>query len=78
MPRRAPGHVRARADGEQLSGDGDPLRHSDGSVDYVRWSHRPWYDEDDRIAGIVLASEIVTAEMEARRKLEEAERRYRA
>ncbi|NWO67835.1 PAS domain-containing protein, partial [Escherichia coli] len=26
-------------DGEQLSGDGDPLRHSDGSVDYVRWSH---------------------------------------
>ena len=65
-------------DGEQLSGDGDPLLHADGSVDYVRWSHRPWYDEDDRIAGIVLASEIVTAEMEARRKLEEAERRYRA
>lgn len=65
-------------DGEQLSGDGDAVHHSDGSVDYVRWSHRPWYDEDDRIAGIVLASEIVTAEMEARRQLEEAERRYRA
>jgi len=65
-------------DGEQLSGDGDPLHHPDGSVDYVRWSHRPWYDEDDRIAGVVLASEIVTAEHEARRKLEQAERRYRA
>jgi PAS domain S-box-containing protein len=65
-------------DGEQLSGDGDALRHADGTVDYIRWNHRPWYDEDDRIAGIILSSEVVTAEFEARRKLEEAERRYRA
>ncbi|NYT39986.1 PAS domain S-box protein [Sphingomonas sp. R-74633] len=63
--------------GEQLSGDSQPFTNPDGSIDYVRWSQRPWYDEDDRIAGIVLSSEIVTAEMEARRKLEEAERRYR-
>ncbi|MDG2532832.1 PAS domain S-box protein [Sphingomonas sp. HITSZ_GF] len=65
-------------DGEQLSGNGQVVRHADGEVDYIRWNHRPWYDEDDRIAGIVLSSEIVTAELEARRKLEEAERRYRA
>jgi PAS domain S-box-containing protein len=65
-------------DGEQHSGDGDPLLHSDGSMDFVRWSQRPWYDEDDRIAGIVLSSEIVTAQMEERRRLEETERRYRA
>lgn len=65
-------------DGEQLSGDGDAMLHADGTVDYIRWNHRPWYDEDDRIAGIILSSEVVTAEFEARRKLEEAERRYRA
>ncbi|MEP9360641.1 PAS domain S-box protein [Sphingomonas sp. KR3-1] len=65
-------------DGEQLSGNDEAVRHGDGTVDYVRWSQRPWYDEDDRIAGIVMSSEIVTAEREARRKLEEAERRYRA
>jgi len=65
-------------DGAQLSGDGDAVYYPDGSIDYIRWSQRPWYDEDDRIAGIVLTSEIITAEMEARRQLEEAERRYRA
>jgi PAS domain S-box-containing protein len=64
--------------GEQLYGDSQTVRHADGGIDYVRWSQRPWYDEDDRIAGIVLSSEIITAEFEARRKLEEAERRYRA
>lgn len=65
-------------DGEQLSGTNQMVHHSDGTMDYIRWSQRPWYDEDDRIAGIVMSSEIVTAELEARRKLEEAERRYRA
>ncbi|HWU96461.1 MAG TPA: PAS domain S-box protein [Sphingomonas sp.] len=64
--------------GESLSGNGDALHHPDGTIDYVRWSFRPWRDEDDHIAGVVITSEFITAEMEARRRLEEAERRYRA
>jgi PAS domain S-box-containing protein len=64
--------------GETLSGNADALRHPDGTIDYVRWSFRPWRDEDDQVAGVVITSEFVTAEMEDRRRLEEAERRYRA
>jgi len=76
-PERRDQYARVLA-GETLSGNGDALRHPDGTVDYVRWSFRPWRDEDDQVAGVVITSEFVTAEMEARRTLEEAERRYRA
>lgn len=76
-PERRDQYARVLA-GETLSGNGDALRHPDGTVDYVRWSFRPWRDEDNNIAGVVITSEFVTAEMEDRRRLEEAERRYRA
>ncbi|MDQ0251141.1 PAS domain S-box-containing protein [Sphingomonas kyeonggiensis] len=76
-PERRDQYARVLA-GEALSGNADALRHPDGTVDYVRWSFRPWRDEDDQVAGVVITSEFVTAEMEDRRRLEEAERRYRA
>lgn len=76
-PERRQQYARVLA-GETLSGNGDALHHPDGTVDYVRWSFHPWRDEDSQIAGVVITSEFITAEMEARRRLEEAERRYRA
>jgi PAS domain S-box-containing protein len=38
----------------------DPFPREDGSLDWVRWEIRPWYEETDRIGGIILFSEVIT------------------
>ncbi|MET0309056.1 MAG: PAS domain S-box protein [Sphingomonas sp.] len=64
--------------GETFSAVNEPFRNTDGTKEYVSWNQRPWYDEDNRIIGIIMASEVVTAEIAARLQLERAEQRYRA
>ncbi|WP_213982183.1 PAS domain S-box protein [Sphingomonas sp. dw_22] len=78
-------HIRARQDihqrvlaGEELSGTNEKFVNADGTTEYISWNHRPWYDEDSRIVGIIMTSEVVTAEIQARQQLERAEQRYRA
>lgn len=46
--------------GEVLSCERDLFRQSDGSMDFVKWSRRPWFDSDGQIAGMILYSEIIT------------------
>ena len=60
-------HRRALA-GEGASAEDDPLVRKDGTVDYVRWDCRPWYDADGKVGGIVLYSEVSTR----RKKAEDA------
>ncbi len=38
----------------------DPFPREDGTLDWVRWEIRPWYEETDRIGGIILFSEVIT------------------
>jgi PAS domain S-box-containing protein len=64
-------HRRALA-GETLSSDEDRFDRSDGSVQWVSWEVRPWYDGDKTVGGIIIASEDVTADVQARRALEDA------
>lgn len=71
-------HARALAEGVELSHEADPFVRADGSVDWVRWSLRPWRTEDGQIGGLVLYTEFVTPSVEARARLEAAEARYRA
>jgi PAS domain S-box-containing protein len=38
----------------------DPFPRDDGTLDWVRWEIRPWYEETGKIGGIILFSEVVT------------------
>jgi len=52
-------HRRALA-GEVLSAEADRFDRADGSVQWVRWEIRPWYDSEGNAGGIVIFSEDVS------------------
>ena len=60
--------------GEVLSADEDQFVRSDGSVQWVSWDVRPWYS-GEQVGGIVIATEDVTARVEAKNALHEREER---
>lgn len=58
--------------------DEDPYVREDGSVDWTRWSCRPWYERDGSIGGLIVYTEVITGRKrleEEHRKLEERLRR---
>jgi PAS domain S-box-containing protein len=71
-------HARVLAEGVELSHDGEPFERGSGSPEWIRWSVAPWRTEAGDIGGLVLYTEVVTAAVEARLKLQAAEARYRA
>jgi PAS domain S-box-containing protein len=64
--------------GEELSADEDPFVRPDGHTDWCRWSMKPWHAADGRIGGALLFTEVINAQVEARRALAESEARFRA
>lgn len=60
--------------GEILSKDEDRFVRSDGSVQWITWSVRPWHS-GGKVGGIVIATEDVSARVEAKRALHESEER---
>jgi PAS domain S-box-containing protein len=60
--------------GETISESNDSFPRADGTIDWVRWEIRPWYEDEDQIGGIILFSEVITefkkAEQEKVRLLE--------
>lgn len=40
--------------------DQDAFHRLDGSVDWVRWEIFPWYEQENKIGGIILFSEVIT------------------
>jgi PAS domain S-box-containing protein len=52
-------HQRALA-GEVLRNDNDRFVRADGSVQWIRWEVRPWYDATGNVAGIMIFSEDIT------------------
>jgi PAS domain S-box-containing protein len=62
-------HRRALA-GEVLSAEEDLFPRTDGSLRWIKWETRPWYDGDGSIGGIVIAGEDVSARVQTRRELE--------
>ena len=71
-------HARVIAEGVELHHEGDPYIDRDGRTEWIRWSMAPWRTDSGEIGGLVLYTEVVTANIEARHKLEAAEARYRA
>ena len=71
-------HAQSLEQGAELSHDADPFPRADGSIDWIRWSLKPWRDDAGEIGGLVLYTEFVTPSVEARHRLVAAEARYRA
>lgn len=57
-------HQRALA-GEVLSAEEDFYVRDDGSVEWIRWECRPWYEANGAIGGIVLYTEDITKRKQA-------------
>ncbi|MBL8165952.1 MAG: PAS domain S-box protein [Anaerolineae bacterium] len=52
--------------------DADPFPRADGTLDWVRWEIRPWRDHSGEIGGILLFSEVITAQKQIEQALQEA------
>jgi PAS domain S-box-containing protein len=53
----------------------DRFPRKDGSVDWVRWEVRPWFEINKTIGGIVLYTEVITGQVKADELHRENERR---
>jgi PAS domain S-box-containing protein len=71
-------HAQVLADGRSRSHEADPYLDRHGQHEWIRWSLAPWRDETGAVGGVVLYTEVVTAAVSARLRLEAAESRYRA
>ncbi|HMS82395.1 MAG TPA: PAS domain S-box protein [Nitrospira sp.] len=60
--------------GEVLSTDEDQFLRRDGSSQWITWDVRPWY-RGDQVGGIIIATEDVTARVQAKKALHEREER---
>ncbi|MBH0200956.1 MAG: PAS domain S-box protein [Nitrospira sp.] len=60
--------------GETLRADEDRFVRDDGSTQWITWDVRPWYSGDE-VGGIVIATEDVTARVEAQNALHERKER---
>ncbi len=55
--------------GEVLRAETDPFVRADGSVQWVRWELRPWYDASGAVGGVVIFSEDISDIKTAQDKL---------
>ncbi|HSE59485.1 MAG TPA: PAS domain S-box protein [Nitrospiraceae bacterium] len=58
--------------------DGEPFLRKDGSRDWIRWEIRPWYGEEGAVAGLVMFTEVLTAQWCAQEAVRESEEQYRS
>lgn len=55
--------------GEVVRADRDDYQRDDGSVQWTRWECRPWYENDGSIGGIIVYTEVITAQVKAEEEL---------
>lgn len=70
-------HRRAM-NGETIRSAEDRFERSDGTVQWLRWEVRPWYERDGAIGGVLMFSEDITLVKEQAKALSESEARYRS
>jgi PAS domain S-box-containing protein len=61
-------HQRCLA-GATESRERDPFPRADGSIDYVRWEVTPWRRSDNRVGGLIMFTQVITAQVRAEEEL---------
>ncbi|MGH9718732.1 MAG: PAS domain S-box protein [Bryobacteraceae bacterium] len=57
--------------------DEDPFGREDGTIDWVRWEVRPWYNSSGGVGGLIVFTELVNERRRVEEKLREGEQRMR-
>lgn len=63
--------------GEVVHKAEDRFERVDGSVQWLRWQIRPWFENETLVGGIVISTEDITARKTLEEKLRLSEERYR-
>lgn len=66
-----------------LGGDVDkveeaPFPRADGTMDWIRWEVRPWYENPEEIGGLIMFTEAITERKKAEMVLQEREEVFRS
>ncbi|MDG5815490.1 PAS domain S-box protein [Chitinispirillales bacterium ANBcel5] len=69
-------HKRALS-GEVIKKDEDSFVRNDGTIEWVRYECRPWYESSGSIGGIILYTELITERKNTEIALKESEERFR-
>ena len=69
-------HQRA-LDGIPSSATEDSFVRADGAVEWLNWECVPWHDSEGEVGGLVIFSEVVTAEVLARQALRDSQQMLR-
>ena len=62
--------------GEIITEDCDRFVRGDGTVQWVRWEVRPWYEDTGQLGGIVIFSEDITVSKNAEDKLQKSQEMF--
>lgn len=76
MPHWQELHQRALL-GELIREDRDAFIRHDGHTDWLRYVIQPWMDENQRIGGIIMFTEVITEQVELEKNLEKREKEFR-
>ncbi|MBX7174217.1 MAG: PAS domain S-box protein [Pyrinomonadaceae bacterium] len=63
--------------GEVVKSEEDKFIRQDGSVSWLKWEVRPWFDSEDKIGGLILFTEDITDNKKNQEALRKSEESYR-
>ena len=78
IPERWKAIHRRGLEGEVISADEDRFEREDGSIQWIRWEVRPWFNSEDKVGGIVIFTEDITELKKSDLALREKEKLYMA
>jgi PAS domain S-box-containing protein len=55
--------------GEIVRNDEDSFVRSNGSIEWLKWEIRPWYEDKEKIGGLVMFTEIITEQKQVKEEL---------
>ncbi|MEL6844223.1 MAG: PAS domain-containing protein, partial [Bacteroidota bacterium] len=63
-------HYEACLQGEIRQGRQDEIIRPDGRKEWIKWEIRPWFENDDKVGGLIIFTELITGLVEAQARNE--------